>query len=493
MFTCSDNTQNKIADLIKEKGLTRVVVASCSPRTHEPIFRDTCKKAGLNPYLFEMANIRDQCSWVHMEEKEKATEKSKDLVRMAVARAQKLQPLQVEPKESTQSVLVIGGGIAGMTAAIDIQKQGFDVSIVEKDRLGGLLNGVNTLSNGMLASELVEQRKTSLNELGVKIVSGEVKDVEGSVGNFSVTLSDDTTTTFGAIVLATGARLHTPTIMGFGQYPNVITSLEFEKRGDEITGNVGFVLCVGANDETNPACSRFCCQVSIKQALKLAKNGAHPFVFYKDMRAFQKGGEEMFREAAKEGVRFIRYTERPTFDGKVITTDEQEKISIPLDHLILSVGMEVPDIENLRLMLKVPKGKDGFFLERHPKLGPVETNTDGIYVAGCASGPKELALSIASANGAAGKASGLLSKGIIYAEPITSVVDSDKCMSCGVCVPLCPYGAISLNEEGIADVNYILCKGCGVCAAACPKRAISMYHFSDDQLTAQIESFGGGD
>jgi len=492
LFTCSDITQKNIGEIIQKENLTRVVIASCSPRTHEPIFRDTCAKAGLNPYLFEMANIRDQCSWVHMGEKEKATEKAKDLVRMAIARAIELEPLQIEPKNVVQAALVIGGGVAGMTAAIDLKQQGFETLLVEKNKLGGMLNNVGSLSIGIEASELVGNLKGRMETLGVKTVIGYVVEVEGSVGDYKVTLSDGTVYDCGTIILATGGDAHKPGILGYGQHPNVMTSVELEGKMDQVSGNVGFVQCVGANDETNPGCSRFCCLVAVKQALALAEKGAKPFVFYKDMRTFQKGAEEMYKLAAEKGVVFIQYNTRPTFDGKILVTQDGERLSIPLDYLVLSVGMVAPEIEALRHILKVPKGADGFFLEKHPKLGPVETNTDGIFVAGCANGPKELPLSLASAHGAAGKASGLLSRRVIYSEPVASDVDQDKCVGCGVCVNVCPYGALSLDEAGKAVSNAMLCKGCGVCAATCPHMAITVFHFGNDQINAQIASFAGG-
>ncbi len=526
LFTCSDDTQKKIQELIREYQLNRVVVAACTPRTHEPIFRDTCAKAGLNPYLFDMANIRDQCSWVHSVTPEEATRKARDLVRMAVARARLLVPL--EPKEVPvyQRVLVIGGGIAGIQTALSLANQGIAVCLVEKEAaLGGRLRQIYQLyPDGNEAQPWLQSKIDQLHERGVEIlVNTEVADIQGFVGNFEVTVRDRTQSNgkairqirAGALVLAIGADVYQPRgEYGYQQFPNVLTNLELEQlltQGSNLRihgqepKTIAFIQCVGSRmPEKNIGCSRYCCQTAIKQAIALRKQGVNVAIFYRDMRTFSKHMEEQYRRARGMGILFLRVDEgdRPQVRGQQhaerVTVFNQvlnEELELPVDAVVLSVGM-VPreaETEHLHQLLKVPRSPDGFFMERHIKLGPVETNTEGIFVCGCAQGPKDIADSIAQAAGAASKAAILVSRDRKKLDAVTCTVNEAWCRGCGQCVEICEFNAPVLVDKGdgviISQINEALCKGCGTCAARCPTGAIVANHFTDAQVESMIESF----
>jgi heterodisulfide reductase subunit A len=529
LFTCSDGTQRLMQEKIKEHNLNRVVVAACTPRTHEPIFQETCRRAGLNPYLFEMANIRDQCSWVHTAEPEAATEKAKDLLRMAVARAYHLEPLETRQVPMDSKIIVIGGGIAGISAALDLAIKGEKVTLIEKsDQLGGRVKELAGLLNSELTGkELIKNKLEELKKRKVKIITqAKVKEVKGFVGNFEVTVEKPPSEKgkkpkgevlkAGAIILAVGSDLYVPKDkFGYGKFPNVLTNMELEKllakKSQElkIVGkkpqHVAFIQCVGSREkEGNQYCSRYCCQVAIKQAIELAKQGIHVTVFYRDIRTFDKGAEEAYREARGLGVVFLKYDEDspPEVIGKDKATEikltqllSKTEFDLPVDAVVLSVAM-VPkeeDFAELQSLLKIPRGLDGFFLERHSKLGPVETNTGGIFISGCAHSPKGIADSIFSAQGAAGKACILTSKDHINLEPVVcQVVDQELCRACGICVKLCEFNGPQLVDRGdgvlVCEINEALCKGCGTCASYCPTGAIGARHFTDEQIDVMVDS-----
>jgi heterodisulfide reductase subunit A len=509
LYTCSDDTQTKIENLIRKKNLNRVVVAACTPRTHEPLFRQTCANAGLNPYLFDMANIRDQCSWVHAQMPQDATGKSKDLVRMAVSRVRRLKPLRRSRVDVTRSVMVVGGGISGIQCAIDLARQGFDTHLVEREpMLGGRLMDLEYLfPSGVKARDLLKAKVDELAGLPVTILTGcNIEAVDGFVGNFEVKLGDRELRV-GAIVLATGGVALEPVGKhGYGQYTNVISSLQFEERlqngGLPEGGHVVFIQCVGAREQEGyTGCSRYCCQVALKQALEATKRGAGATVVHRDVRAFTRHGEDLYREARLAGVRFLRRAE----DAPIGMTgnDEVRSLTVSDTTLLAEVGLDCdlvvlavpmlpsPTAERVADMLRVPLGKDGFFLERHVKLGPLETNTEGIFLCGCAQYPKDIPDSLAQASGVAAKVGALLSKPYVTLEPATAFVRRELCRACGTCVEICEYHAPNLAEEDgqqYAVINEALCKGCGTCASHCPSGAIVAKHYTDDQIASMIDA-----
>lgn len=529
LFTCADGTQRFMQEKIKELKLNRVVVAACTPRTHEPIFQETCRRAGLNPYLFEMANIRDQCSWVHAGEPEAATEKAKDLLRMAVARAYHLEPLETRQVPMDSRILIVGGGIAGISAALDLAIKGEKVTLIEKsNQLGGRVKELGKLLNSELnGKELIKRKIDELKKRKVKIITQAwVKEVNGFVGNFEVTIEKPSpdkdkkpkteVLKVGTIILAVGSDLYVPKDkFGYGKFSNVLTNMELEKllaKESEVLKiagkkpeNVAFIQCVGSREkEGNQYCSRYCCQVAIKQAIELAKQGIHVTVYYRDIRTFDKGAEEAYREARGLGVVFLKYEEDspPEVIGSDKATEiklyqplSKTELDLPVDVVILSVAM-VPkkdDFAELQNLLKIPRGLDGFFMERHSKLGPVETNTGGIFICGCAHSPKGIADTLFSAQGAAGKASILTSRDHIDLEPVVcQVVDRELCRACGICVKICQFHAPQLVDRGdgilVCEINEALCKGCGTCASYCPTGAIGAHHFTDKQIDVMIDS-----
>jgi heterodisulfide reductase subunit A len=514
LFTCSEEGISAIKKGIKEYNLNRVIVASCTPRTHEPLFRAACEEAGLNKYLFEFVNIRDQCSWVHMREPQKATEKAKDLVRMGVAKARLLQPLEEIEMKVTPSALVIGGGVVGMEAALNLANQGFDVHLVEKGpELGGTLRSVNRLfptnqEAAKLVKPLVEKVKSHRK---IKThLSSKVEEVTGFIGNFDVHLDgkeEEEKFTVGTIVVAVGAEPLKPTGQyGYGKISNVITQLELEermKKGEPIGENVVMINCVGARVPERTYCSRICCTTAIKNAslIKEANPKAKVWILHRDLMTYGVDFENYYRKSMELGVRFIRYNlERPP---EVIGDKKVEKIKVyhelwrkeielPCDLLVLTTPL-VPSEDNkdISKMLKVSLDEFGFFLEAHLKLRPVEFAMDGIYICGSARWPTDITEGISQAYAAASKAAGPLRTGYVKAEAINAFVDEDECSGCGVCEVLCPFQAIELqtkDDKRVSHVNEAVCKGCGTCGAACPSGAISMHHFTDEQILAQVEA-----
>jgi len=521
-YMCSDPGQTLIKDDVRELELNRVVVASCSPRMHEPTFRAVIQEVGLNPYLYEQANIREQCSWVH-EEGIDTTEKAMRLVAAAVAKAALYDPLEEREVGVTPAALVIGGGIAGIQAALDIAEAGFKVYLVEKaDHLGGNMARLNrTFPTLERATELLNRKIAALeaHPNAMIILSSEVVEVSGYIGNFTVTVAgagNPRSFEVGSIVVATGYEPFDPTRrpeLGYGRYPNVITGMEFEQLSSpdgptggriEINGKVPkdvvFVKCVGSRDKSvgHEYCSRVCCMYTAKQAhlVKEQIPEANVTIFYIDVRTFGKGSEEFYDRVRHEGVRYRRGSVSEIYrrgDRVVVRTEDtllSEPLEVEADLVVLAVGM-VPrqDSADIANILKLSRSPDGFFLEAHPKLRPVDTATDGIILAGTCQGPKDIADTIAQAKAAASSALIPLCRGRVKVESIVSRIDTEICSGCGVCEELCAYSALSLHPwKRVMTINQVLCKGCGACAAACPSGAMTLSHFTHDQIMAQLEA-----
>ena len=523
LFTCSTTGQDRLVEMIREHDLNRVVVAACTPRTHEPVFRSALSRIGFNPYLLEMVNIRDQVSWVHAKKPEQAQEKARTLIRMGVARARHLEPLQEGTSPVTRSALVIGGGIAGIEAATDLAMQGYPTTLVEKaDHLGGRLAGPSLkylYPNMRAATDVLKQKIGRLKKSGARVLlNSEVEEITGFVGNFRAKLKGESEETLevGAIVLAFGADLYDPgKEFRYDELPNVITSEELENRfcteGDEVVidggkpASASFILCVGSRQEEGgfTGCSRYCCPTAIKQAIHLAKQGIDTTIFYRDIRTISSGAEEMYREARGMGVLFVRIP--PGHSPQVRGAERAEAVrcyddllarplEVPTDLVILSAGMRPrqPETHHYHQMLKASLGLDGFFLERHPELAPVETVIDGLLLAGTVQGPKDIVDSVAQASAVAAKAATILAYDSVKLEPAVAVVDVVYCRACGKCVEVCPFNAAALVEVSgggrAAEINASLCKGCGTCASWCPSGAITARHFTDHQVHAMIDA-----
>jgi len=508
MYTCADSSLNSIKDMIHRHRLNRVVVASCTPRTHEPIFRDTLREAGLNPYLFELANIRDQCSWVHSAEPEQATHKAAQITKMSIARARLLSPLTGTSFAVDQAGLVIGGGVSGITAALALAGQGFKVHLVEKSgRLGGNALDLNyTLEHEDIQefiAGLVRQVEESPNI--ILHMGADVTAVAGFIGQFDVTIFQDATdirVSCGAIIVATGAEPAIAREYQYGKDSRVITQLELEKRlqkGDSTWAgkNVVMVQCVGSRNEERPYCSRICCSMAVKNALKIKKldPSANVFVLYRDIRTYGFR-ERYYKQAREAGIIFIRYDrgalpEIMQGNGLVISLkspDLPEPVEIEADNLVLSTGVDAAEgNRGVADMLKVPINADGFFVEAHPKLRPVEFATEGIYLCGLAHSPKHLDENISQARAAASRASVVLSKSYLEVGAQVSRVDQDKCISCMTCTKVCPYGAPQVNADHKAEIIAAKCMGCGICAAECPACAIQLNHFVSKQFKDMLD------
>ncbi len=607
-YTCSDQGQELIKNDIRENRLNRVVVASCTPRLHEPTFRKVCEEAGLNKYLFEMTNIREQCSWVHLHDREAATEKAKDLVKMAVAKAALLTPAEEIEVPIIRKALVIGGGVAGIQAALDLADTGYKVYLVEKQpSIGGMMARIDKTFPTMDCSICILAPKMS--DVGHHpnielLANSEVVDVKGYIGNFHVkvlkkpryvkedcsacgdcskvcpitapnefdaglalrhaiytpfaqavpstyiidmnlclnkdgimvcdkcikacerqaidfTMKPETVELeVGTIIVATGAEVFDPSTLpnyGYGKYLNVITSLEFERLINaggpsggrlirpsdiKIPKRVAFIQCVGSrsNKTGRTYCSNVCCMNTIKDSLLIKEHWPETeiYVFYVDIRAYGKGFEDLYKRAKNEGVIFIRglpaeIIEDPKTRNLWLIGENtllKEPYKLNFDLVILSVGLEPrKDSEIIQRLLTLSRTQDGFFMEAHPKLRPVDAATGGIFFAGCAEAPKDIKDSVTQASAAAARAGILMAKGKVTVEAITPIFDAEKCKACGLCTKVCPYNAITLNKElKRIEIVEAACGGCGTCAAECPSDALTQSHFTDEQIMAQIDA-----
>ena len=607
LYTCSDPGQETIKKDIKEHNLNRVVVASCTPRLHEPTFRRTIEEAGLNKYLFEMANIREHCSWVHMHEPEKATAKAKDLVRMAVARSALLKPQDETVVPVTRKALIIGGGVAGIQAALDLADTGYKVYLVEKKpSIGGKMAQIDKTFPTMdcsiciLAPKMSDVGKHPNIEL---LTNSEVTEVGGYIGNFEVKVRknpryitkectacgdcvkvcpvevpnefevglvdrkaiyipfaqsvpakyliddksciglgentcakcqevcgpkainfsdkvEDLELKVGTIIVATGLDIFDPVSLmeyGYLRFPNTITSMDFERLINaggptggrlvrpsdmKIPKSIAFIQCVGSRSDKkgHPYCSNVCCMNTIKDALLIKEHwpDIKISVFYIDIRAFGKGFEDLYRRAKEERVEFIRGLPAEIIEDKKTknlwlvgeNTLEKKIYTVNAEMVVLSVGLRPrDDSDKVQQLLRLSKTTDGFFMEAHPKLKPVDTPTGGVYLAGCAEGPKDIKDSVTQASAAAARAGILMAKGEVTVEAITPIINSENCKGCGLCARVCPYNAISVDKEKkLATVAEAACSGCGTCGAECQFSAIEMRHFTDKQIYAQIDA-----
>jgi len=607
-YTCSDQGQEGIKKDIKEHKLNRVVVASCSPRLHEPTFRKACEDAGLNKYLFEMANIREHCSWVHLYDRKSATEKAKDLVKMAVAKVALLEPAEEIEVPINRRALIIGGGVAGIQASLDLADTGYKVFLVEKEpSIGGMMARIDKTFPTMDCSICILAPKMS--DVGHHpnielLANSEVSEVKGYIGNFHVKVlkkpryvtkdcsacgectevcpivapnefdvglasrhaiyspfAQAVPATYiidmnlclnkngvvvcdkcmkacerkaivyemkpetmelevGTIIVATGADVFDPSILpnyGYGRFPNVITSLEFERlinaggpsgghlirlSDKQVPKRVAFVQCVGSRTDKNGRlyCSNVCCMNTIKDSLLIKEHwpDTEIYVFYVDIRAYGKGFEDLYKRARKAGVKFIRGLPSEIKEDKRTrnlwlmgeNTLQKELYKINVDMAILSVGLESrKDSEAVQRLLTLSRNQDGFFLEAHPKLRPVDAATGGVFFAGCAESPKDIKDSVTQASAAAARAGILMAKGKVTVEAITPIIYPEKCKACGLCIKVCPYNAITWNKD-LKQISIIeaACGGCGTCAAECPFGALTQSHFTDEQITAQIDA-----
>jgi heterodisulfide reductase subunit A-like polyferredoxin len=511
LYTCSQDTQEKIKKAIQEHQLNRVLVASCSPRTHEPMFQETIREMGLNKYLFEMTNIRDQCSWVHMHQPEEATEKSKELLRMAVSKSRLLQPLKEPVVEVIKKGLVIGGGLSGMRAALELAQQGLDCALVEKEpELGGNLRHIYSTIEGNDPQKLLRDTMNEvLHHPRIQVFTHtELKSVNGYVGNFKSVLSTNGTekeVDHGVVIVAVGAKESTPGEYLYGQDKRVLTQKELEEKiahhGEEIDRlrNVVMIQCVGSRTPERPNCSRICCSIAVKNALKIKEKNpdAKVTLLYRDMRTYGLM-EQYYTQARKAGVEFIQYeleakpdlrVEQGSLKLRVKDRILGEEIDLTPDLVVLASAIVPYENEGLAKMLKVPLTADGFFLEAHMKLRPVDFATDGIFLAGLAHFPKTISESISQADAAVARATAAIAKGYVSVLPTISEVDQTRCVGCGLCELLCPFSAIRVVETGKgskAETIAASCKGCGICSASCPQKAVTVHHFSDDQISAQI-------
>jgi heterodisulfide reductase subunit A len=526
-YMCSNPGQEMIIADIKEKGLDRVVVAACSPRMHEPTFRKALETAGINPYFLEMANIREQCSWVH-DEREPATEKARSLALGAIRRVADHQPLERRSVEMCPNVLVIGGGMVGMTAALELADGGSQVYLVERqDHLGGNVARVDLtapyLDSARDMITALVTRTTEHPRIDV-LLNSEVNSLDGFIGNFNAVVETNGGDQaamgqykVGNVIVATGYQefdASRVTHYGYGKLPNVITSFEFEQmlrtgRVETKEGKapqyVAIVHCVGSRSkEFHPYCSRVCCMTALKYAreVKSAIPDCYVSDVYVDMHAFGKGHEDFYRRGSEAKTLFLMYAKNdhpvirkagPKDDCEMlIEVNEklsQEVIEIPADMVILMVGMEArKDSDAVARLVNISRDKDGWFIESHPKLDPVATTTDGIYIAGACASPKDIPDSVAQARAAAGRILARTIRGTIDVDAVFAEVDEDKCSGCRVCNDLCPYSAIEYDaEKKRSHVISAVCKACGACVAACPSSAITARHFTDQQIFAQIE------
>jgi heterodisulfide reductase subunit A2 len=520
LFTCAQDTQDIMVQQIRERRLNRIVVAACTPRTHEPLFRKTLKSAGINEYLVEMANIRSQNAWVHGFDPQTATTKAKDLIRMAAAKVSGLYALHPLRIPITSSALIIGGGVSGMTAALNLALQGYDVYLVEKTgQLGGnALHLFQTWSGEHVPRYLDGLRQEVVNHPRIQVFyHSTVAEVVGHVGDFTTTLRAGAgrikSVHHGVVVITTGAKRYIPEEFEYGKIPKVVASIEFDKlhmhnetrvaRGSSFV----FIQCVGSRNQERPYCSKSCCTHSIQSAIKLKKEvpSRRIYILYREIRTYGQR-ERIYNKARELGIVFINYElhgppklsrER---DGVLVEVWDHvlhRPLQIQADMVILaSATLAGPDASDLANLFKLPLNADGFFQEAHAKLRPVEFHVDGVFVAGLAHYPKPLEESISQALAAAGKAGSLLARKEIALEPYVAQVDPVRCDGCGLCIDVCPYRAITLveyeDEQGMVlktvTIDQVLCKGCGICQGTCPKRGVDVAGFTYAQIEAQVEA-----
>ncbi len=513
LFTCSTDTQDMIARLIRDKDLNRIVVAACTPKTHEPLFQETMVNAGLNKYLFEMTNIRNQDSWVHKDDPGKATEKAMDLVRMAVAKVALMTPLKEAEVEINQRALVVGGGISGMVAARTLSGQGYRVTVVERtNALGGQAQSLfRTWKGEDVRNRLAELIRSVEQDSNIAVSLGTVLSrVEGFVGNFKSTLASDAgeqVVEHGVAVLATGAQEHKPEEYLYGKDPRVVTHLDLDRRFldrdpslKEIKTAV-FIQCVGSREPHRPYCSRVCCTHSIESALQLKELNPdmNVYILYRDIRTYGER-EYLYRKARLEGILFIQFSrdQKPTVgsasDGLVIEVMDQnlgQTVEMKADILALAGAIVPYQDPSLAQLFKVPVNEDGFFVEAHAKLGPSEFATDGVFLCGMAHYPKPIDESVAQAQAASSRAVTLLAREKLMVSGTVAYSNPVVCSSCGVCVEVCPYSAPSFIVKGPfagkAEVNPVLCKGCGLCVASCRSGALNLRGFEEGQIMAMID------
>jgi len=566
LYTCAEDGLSSIREAIRKHNLNRVIVASCTPRTHAPLFQATCESAGLNKYLFTFVNIREHCSWVHMKEKDKATVKAKDLIRMGVSRARLLVPQEEVRVDVESTALVVGGGVSGMSAALSMADMGFPVHLVERDgELGGfvkLLNNLYVTDKGAEETIVPLIKKVNEHKNITVYTNSMLKSVEGFIGNYEVAIghkgAEDKKIKVGTIIVATGALEYVPEgLYGYNQFPNVVTLTEFEilckKKTLPKLKSVAFVQCAGSRGQKLSYCSRICCNVAIKNAINIVDNYENMLglaekqgtvvdkipvekkatdeilerrrrrrgrgtegesdaeevklgpsekievtVFNRDVMAYGVEHELNYNKAREKRVKFVRYTTENL--PKVFMEDNQLKVTyfhetlklertMPVDMVILSTPLVAqPDAGDLSKLLKVPLGQEGFFLEAHVKLRPVDFATDGIYVCGTCKGPADISECAIQGAAAASRAAIPMAKGYVQAEALTSVVDETKCTGCGTCIAVCPYGALRKNDKGLVEAIAAACKGCGACGATCPEGAITMTNYTDAQLLAEARA-----
>jgi heterodisulfide reductase subunit A len=515
IFTCSQDSQEKIKEKIKELNLNRIVIASCTPRTHEPLFQDTLRQAGLNPHLFEMANLRDQNSWVHKSAPDSATEKAIDAVRMAVAKSSDLYPVRHMQIPVLSSALVIGGGIAGMQAALSIADQGYQVYVVEKEpELGGHLKDIYLGAHGEKPQELLKQtieQVTSHSHIQV-FTNTTVSHVSGYVGNFSTTLSKDkkektpTVVQHGVIIVATGGLPYLPKEYHYKKNDDVLTQTEFEKDLFlekpylKNLKEVVMIQCVGSRNDDHPYCSRVCCSEALKNALRLKELNpdASVYVLYRDIMTYGFREDILYQKARKKGILFVRYDEndepKVTVEtGKlVIKTMEHllgRELRLHPDKLVLSTGIIPQENKTLAQLLKVPLNEDEFYSEAHVKLRPIDFSADGIFLCGLAHSPRFIEESIMQAKATGARAATILSKKYLETKGNIAKVISRNCAGCQLCVEMCPYDAISFDEEKkVVVVNEILCQGCGACSVVCPSGTSQQNTFTKRQIVSMIDA-----
>ncbi len=514
LYTCSQDTQERMRTIINEQQLTHVVVAACSPRTHEPVFQETLRQAGLNRYMFDMANIRDHCSWVHQGQPERATEKARRLVHMAVSNVAQAVALKEHEFEVNPHLLVIGGGLAGMTASLQAARQGFGVYLIEREAtLGGQMKKIKQAEEGVPVAPVLARLVNEVREQpNIQVLaSSEVVEHGGFVGNFETTIMTPAGVTrslkHGAAIVATGGVESRPELYGLGTHPGVLTQSDLEQRLEQ-EPELGFqhpwivmLLCAGSRDAQHlPYCSRICCNQSIKNALAIKTRfpKTRIDVLYRDIRSYGMS-ELKYRQARQLGVNFVRY--EPDENAPQVRFEE-EKIFIELldpsirrrvelrpSLLVLATGIEAAQTEELATMLRVPRNDHGFFFEAHAKLRPVDFASDGLYLAGVAHGPKNMQETISQANAAVARAATVLSKQSLRLSGIVSQVDPEHCAVCLTCVRACPYGVPFINAEHSAEINPALCQGCGICVAECPAGTIHMGVYDHRNLITKIDAY----